>query len=302
MTLVITAIFGGGLWWVMNGGPVSLFEHCQAEVDEESTRIDLEQAQIVATVAAVAERQQLPARAVSIALATAYQESGIRNLDYGDRDSLGVFQQRPSQGWGTPQQILDPETATEKFYESLVQVSGYQAIPITQAAQAVQRSAFPDHYAKHETKARTLASAMTGYSPAAFSCVVRHSPMPRQELGEGGLTERAQAVKTSLRQSLGSSLVVTTSAERGSGSWSAQESVYREGRALDVLLPTVGESARRQGWVAAHWLVANADRLAVERVDFDGKTWQASRSTKGWQDAAGSADPSLVHVEVVAGG
>jgi len=100
-----------------------------------------------------------------IALAAAAQESGLRNVDYGDRDSLGLFQQRPSAGWGTPEQVMDPVRASLAFFggagnpnpgvtRGLLDVPGWASMTVTQAAQAVQISAYPDHYAKWETSAR----------------------------------------------------------------------------------------------------------------------------------------------------
>jgi hypothetical protein len=112
------------------------------------------------TIARVAVERGLPDHAVTVALATALQESGLENLNYGDRDSLGLFQQRPSQGWGTPAQVTDPRYAAGKFYDSLVQVPGWQWLPVTVAAQEVQRSAFPDAYAKWEGLATDLCKAL----------------------------------------------------------------------------------------------------------------------------------------------
>ena len=113
---------------------------------------------------------RMPARAASIALAAAYQESDLRNLGGGDRDSAGLFQQRPSQGWGTLDEVRDPVHATNAFYDALAKVDGYEQLEITVAAQEVQRSGFPDAYADHEADARTLASALSGNSPEGFSC------------------------------------------------------------------------------------------------------------------------------------
>jgi hypothetical protein len=104
----------------------------------------------------------LPMYAAQIAIATALQESSLYNLNYGDRDSLGLFQQRPSQGWGTPAQIMDPVYASTKFYEALVKVQNWQTIPLWQAAQSVQRSAFPYAYAKWGYPAGYLASSVSG--------------------------------------------------------------------------------------------------------------------------------------------
>jgi cell wall-associated NlpC family hydrolase len=104
----------------------------------------------------------LPTRAAVIAIATALQESELRNLRYGHLDSLGLFQQRPSQGWGTPEQILDPPHATSTFYDRLVKVPRWERLPLTQAAQAVQRSALPDAYASWEPLAQRIVDALAG--------------------------------------------------------------------------------------------------------------------------------------------
>lgn len=113
----------------------------------------------------VGQQQSVPPRGWVIAVATAMQESSLHNLgDLGDRndhDSLGLFQQRPSQGWGTPDQLRDPKYASRKFYEGLLKVSGWQAMPLTVAAQRVQKSAYPGAYAKHEVKAARLVDAIT---------------------------------------------------------------------------------------------------------------------------------------------
>jgi hypothetical protein len=115
-----------------------------------------EQRRNAALIISVARRMGLPPRAWLIALATAMQESGLRNLHYGDRDSLGLFQQRPSQGWGSPVEVTDPAHATTAFLERLRQVPGWRQLPVTVAAQLVQRSAFPDAYARWEGLAAQL--------------------------------------------------------------------------------------------------------------------------------------------------
>ncbi|MFD4994659.1 C40 family peptidase [Streptomyces buecherae] len=107
----------------------------------------------------------IPHRGQVVALATAMQESRLRNLAYGDRDSLGLFQQRPSQGWGTAEQIRDPLYASERFYKALLQVRGWQQLTVAQAAQAVQKSGYPDAYAQWEP----LASALQKAIAASFS-------------------------------------------------------------------------------------------------------------------------------------
>ncbi|MCX5314771.1 C40 family peptidase [Streptomyces sp. NBC_00154] len=135
------------------------------------------------TIQATGVAMNIPARGQIVALSTALQESGLRNLTYGDRDSLGLFQQRPSQGWGTANEILDPVHSSTKFYEALEKVSGWQSLSVTQAAQAVQRSGFPEAYAKWEPLATALQQAIepllsktSGASP---------SPSPSGSAGTG---------------------------------------------------------------------------------------------------------------------
>ena len=145
---------------------------CVATVDGVSAGLSLDQAQNATTIAAVAKRDGLPDHAVTIALATALQESKLHNLDYGDRDSIGLFQQRPSQGWGTEAQIMDPSYAASAFYAKLTKVPAWQTMDVTEAAQQVQRSGLPSAYARWEADARVLAQALTGEVPGAFTCRV----------------------------------------------------------------------------------------------------------------------------------
>jgi cell wall-associated NlpC family hydrolase len=129
--------------------------------------LDADQMGNAETITAVAAAQHLPAYAATIALATAKQESDLRNLDHGDRDSLGLFQQRPSQGWGTRAQIAHPVYATTAFLRRLTAVPGWQTLPLTRAAQAVQRSAYPDAYARWEPLARALTDQLWPTAEAA---------------------------------------------------------------------------------------------------------------------------------------
>ena len=101
-------------------------EECRATAAGHVVELDLEQASNAALIAAISVRRGMPARAATIALATAYQESDLRNLEYGDRDSLGLFQQRPSQGWGTREQVLDPDHSINAFYDALERIDGYR--------------------------------------------------------------------------------------------------------------------------------------------------------------------------------
>jgi murein DD-endopeptidase MepM/ murein hydrolase activator NlpD len=124
-----------------------------------------------ATIITVGDQLAVPPRGWVIAVATAIQESNLHNLPGGDRDSIGLFQQRPSQGWGTPAQLQDPVYAATKFYTRLLTINNWQTMPLTQAAQAVQRSAYPDAYAKWETYALTIVMRLSGVTDlTATSC------------------------------------------------------------------------------------------------------------------------------------
>jgi hypothetical protein len=156
---------------------------CRAGVGSSSYRLDAEQAANATTIAVTARRLKLPTAAVTIGLATALQESGLRNLTKGDRDSAGIFQQRPSQGWGTRAQILSPAFAATGFFDGLAKVSGWEKLPLTDAAQAVQRSGHPKAYAKWEPEAKVLARALSGEIPGAFTCsVAKPKPAPFSRL------------------------------------------------------------------------------------------------------------------------
>jgi hypothetical protein len=140
-----------------------------------------EQMDNAATIAGVGRKLGVPDRAVTIALATAIQESGLANLQSGDRDSVGLFQQRPSQGWGTEAQLTDTVTSTTKFYDALLTIPGWAGMDVTQAAQRVQRSGYPEAYADHEPEARTLALAFLGQAPGALTCTDLDLGAPAQE-------------------------------------------------------------------------------------------------------------------------
>ena len=128
-----------------------------------------EQLTNAATIVAVGKQLGVPEQGWVVAVATAMQESGLRNVDYGDRDSLGLFQQRPSQGWGTPEQVRSPDYAATQFYQHLLGVEGWQQMPLTDAAQAVQRSGFPAAYARHEQAAGEVVAAVQGSTCGAAS-------------------------------------------------------------------------------------------------------------------------------------
>lgn len=143
---------------------------CTATAGSGQMTLQREQAVNATTIAAVGQRMGVPDHGVTIALATALQESKLRNLTSGDRDSVGLFQQRPSQGWGPRAQLLNPRFASTAFYQRLLKIDGWQALAVTDAAQQVQHSAAPDAYAAWESSARILAQVLTGEAAAGLTC------------------------------------------------------------------------------------------------------------------------------------
>ncbi len=143
---------------------------CTTALGDGAGPVTVEQADSAATIAGVGLAMGMPDHAVTVALATALQESGLRNLAGGDRDSAGLFQQRPSQGWGTYEQVTDPVHAATAFYTKLRTEPDWTTLSVTQAAQLVQRSAQPAAYARWEPVARSLARALTGEDPTALTC------------------------------------------------------------------------------------------------------------------------------------
>ncbi len=266
-------------------GPLPDPEGCTASVGGVVVDLSTEQAENATTIVAVGVRRGLPARAASIALATAYQESNLRNLDHGDRDSLGLFQQRPSQGWGTAAQIQNPYYAVNKFYDALVKVDGYQTMRITEAAQEVQRSGFPEAYEDHAADGRALASALTGYSRARFSCVVDDPGSASPEApGRNGLTPRADRVRGDLRKAFGP-LPLGGYDAGGVSTGHMKGSAHYEGRSLDVFVRPINAGNKRTGWAIASYLVAHASRLDIDHVIFDKRIWTAgARSEQGWRE------------------
>ncbi|MBP3034907.1 hypothetical protein J2M53_01380 [Arthrobacter sp. zg-ZUI100] len=233
---------------------------CTATADGVQYSLTPGRAATAALMAGISVERGMPPRAASIAIATAIQESGLRNLDYGDEagpDSRGLFQQRPSQGWGSEEQIMDPVYASNAFYNALEKVPDYLNLPLTVAAQTVQRSAFPDAYADHEPEARAFASALTGQSPASLTCT----------LGPPSTSGSPDAVLASLTAVYGP-VDATVEGNRitvaGTGSY---------------------------GWSVAQWAVANAEALSLDSVAFDKQRW--TRATGTW-DPAPTSDNAVV--------
>ncbi|HZC27376.1 MAG TPA: hypothetical protein VE287_10150 [Actinopolymorphaceae bacterium] len=256
-----------------------LVDGCTANVAGGTTRLTVEEAENAALISALSVQRGLPARAATIALATAYQESGLHNISYGHLDSVGLFQQRPSQGWGTEQQILDPYYATASFYTALAKIHGYSAMDIAAAAQLVQRSADGGAYSQHEASARALASSLTGQSEAAFSC----------ELRETSTTGDPTALRRELARAFGTARFTSAGFGGSSGVQPAIASSRSAGGKVVVDIP-VRPADRTFGWSVAQWSVAYAQRFGIESISYGGHSWSAGHSVDGWRaDDAASA-------------
>ena len=224
-----------------------------------------------ATIAAVGIRRDMPEQAVVVALATAFQESGLENLPGGDRDSVGLFQQRPSQGWGTVEQIRDPRIAAGKFYNALKKVRGWERMRVTDAAQAVQRSAYPQAYQKWADESLVLAEALLGKTTGAVTCTVARNPVKRGSAAAADLT---------------AGLLLD---------WGRVE--MSSPAELPGLM--VAAATTQIGWRYAHWLVSHAADHGVKRVRFGDLQWTANEGT--WtRIAAGQSDQQVVVAEVFA--
>lgn len=226
---------------------------CTVRADGEVT-LDYVQMANAATITAVGLRRKMPERALVVALATALQESKLENLEDGDRDSLGLFQQRPSQGWGTPEKIQDPRYAAGKFYTALKKVKGWEKMKVTEAAQRVQRSAYPNAYEKWADESAVLAKALSGRATSAVECTISGDPVLRGAAA-------ATALAAGMRLDWG----------KGLGAIDATQ-------ATGVTVPVKDSKA---GWRYAHWLVSHASSTGLERVRFADRVWTAGEGK--WQ-------------------
>jgi hypothetical protein len=224
-----------------------------------SDRVTLQPDQMAnaATIAAVGIRRGVPDQAIVVALATALQESKLENLAGGDRDSVGLFQQRPSQNWGTPQQIADPRYAAGAFYDALLNVRGWSTMPVEDAAQAVQRSADGKAYRRWVDESQLLTSALTGDAGGALACTITDNP-----------AQRGPAAASALAQSL-------------TDDWGPLDAVPDDG----LVGVELAVADTRTGWQYAHWLVAHSDDQNVKSVRFGDEMWTAKAGT--WTHSSG---------------
>jgi hypothetical protein len=290
VTVLLVGMLGVGGFFVYNAftnGGLSE-ENCTAVgADGSSSTIDNDRMANAATIAAVARAKSLPERATIIALATAEQESKIRNLSQGDRDSVGLFQQRPSQGWGTAEEIMDPVYSSGKFFHALLNVNNWETIDVGKAAQDVQRSADSsgESYGQWETMATVLTTSLDAKSGTTLTCKYNDPKLAAETPGTNGLTPRAAA--------LGQALVKQFSAN-GAGA-APQYSHSGDGLALRIK----SSNGLFDPHVLADWAVASAKNLNVDRVQYADQVW--TRSSGKWATTTASSD-GTVDVSVVKGG
>jgi hypothetical protein len=247
---------------------------CEARVSGQSVSLDPEQAAIAGTIAGVAHRLRVPDGAVTVAYATAMQESHLHNVGYGDRDSVGVFQQRPSEGWGSAQQLNDPVYATTRFFGALVQVPGYLQMPVHTAAQEVQHSADGTAYQQYEQFAAVMERAFTGQSSRAVWCW--YTPAPK-------VTANLPAAEQELTRTFGRLTVSRRQSDPG-------------GQVVQMVSVRVRDLAA--GWSMAAWSVAHAEAYGIRTVQYAGYQWQAANGTSGWQPAANAPAASADRVDL----
>jgi hypothetical protein len=249
---------------------------CQAGTGVTAIGLEFDQAGIAATIAGVAARHHLPRQAVTIAYAAALQESQLHDLHYGDRDSVGVFQQRPSQGWGTTAEIEDPVYATTRFFAALVRVHDYAKLPIYTAAQDVQRSADGYAYEQWVATATLLTNYFTGYWPHGVSCW--YTPPQTADLA-GAVRELTATFGPQGRNDVVIGVTTARSAQN-------KKKV------------AVVQVKRTSAWTVAGWLVANAEEYGIGEVRYAGYEWTAADGSMGWQPDSG---PTSARDSIVAG-
>jgi len=241
----------GTAFFVANNHPVVHSDMCVVTGSDGDTYArTAEAANNAALVAAVGERRNLSTFGSTIGVAPAIQESGRRNLDYGDRDSLGLCQQRPSQGWGTVDEVTDPHYASLAFYWRLKKTDGWEDMRVTDAAQAVQRSGFPEAYEEHAAEGAAWAEAIRGDTPfAAIDCDLDSVEVP----------------------STAKDFAARITADYGKGRYSVVV-LARNERA--VLLGVTADSGKANDLDAiANWSVAVADEEAVASVRLGDTEW-----------------------------
>ncbi len=261
-----------------------------------------EQLRNAAVIVSTGRELGVPERGLWVALGTALQESGLRNLDYGDRDSLGLFQQRPSQGWGSPAQVRDPRYSATQFYDRLVEVPSWTEMPLWQAAQTVQRSAFPLAYAKWEQAASDILAEVDGSPGVLAAAAVAQDCAPGSVTPfDGGGTGCVEDDPTTNGCITATTLYAVTQAAsafgglregpiiRSAGCHAQRPgnptSDHPLGKGCDFFPGQGGRFASGievdNGWRAAEWFRTNAEALQVDYIIWQGRIWSPGSADQG---------------------
>ncbi len=265
----VLAVLAVGVYLVVRAfapviAPVLTGSGCVAHGDQQSILLDTEQGSIAATIAGVAHQQAMPRVAVTIAYATGMQESKLHNLSYGDLDSVGVFQQRPSEGWGPRKDLRDPIYASTKFFRALKAIPGYRKMPVSQAAQAVQHSADGAAYTQYEKMAAAMTPAFTGQRGHAVYCW-------------SDSASRAPADVTGITSGLG-----TTFGPAVSRAVTDERDSRGSAAGMNTTKLQIRFGQPRLGWEVATWLVTHASPYHIHQIRCNGYQWRAAAGSKGW--------------------
>ncbi|WP_020574965.1 M23 family metallopeptidase [Actinopolymorpha alba] len=270
-------------------GPTGLTQSVRAAAD--TSQLDSEQQENAAAIIEAGRAAKVPEYGWVVGLATALQESTLRNIPYGDRDSVGLFQQRAA--WGSFEDRMDPRTSATMFYTGgqqgqpgLLDITGWESMTVTDAAQAVQRSAYPNAYADDEPLARAIVAEYTGGSTDPRDCGfppgMQCPPTPWPQV-EQGLTPDAIVVLRCTYQKFPQFEQFYGVGQRPTGG----DGDHANGRAVDAMLPFDDyktQAAKAYGWTVANWLVNNRSMLGVKYIIFDKKIWSVARQNEGWRD------------------
>ena len=265
--LLIIALAVAGYLVLRQNKPLLTGSGCQAGRGTAAVALDPEQAAIASTIAGVAHQRSMPSHAVMVAYAAALQESKLHNLGYGDRDSVGVFQQRPSEGWGPARKLRDPVYASTRFFQALATVPDYLHKPVYRAAQAVQHSADGYAYVQYQPEAAALAADFTGRSAHAVWC-----------WSAGPTPARAKLA----------------AARRGLAHAFGPMSSHRVATPGDDPAMLVRVPRPALGWAVASWLVTHASSYGIHDVRYAGLRWQASSGSSGWARDKSQKRPDVV--------
>lgn len=298
--VVFVSAIGGLLPQQMTTQPTM----CRAGAGQGGDQLSRDQWRNAKTIASVGKEMGVPPQGWALAIAGALQESGLLNIDYGDRDSLGLFQQRPSAGWGTPSQILDPGYAARQFFSHLTDVSGWKRMRPTLAIQAVQRSAFPYAYAAHMDLARHLVSKITdgGFTCAGVGAEGKgRGPdghwLP-EEMGPDGLTPRTRHVME-LVEKKWNEHDIGGYCPGGCITGHVSGSDHYDGHAVDVMiLPWHDPQRVAKGKRVVHWLIANAKPLAIKYIIYRKRIWEPDEGWQPYTHPSGvTGNPTLNHMD-----